>query len=310
MKDNTHAQTLELSRKYGCNNEVADLLLETFDYDVCENILNMNSAEILPTVRVNFLKATKAFAIKLLAQEGIIVEKTDNNPECLIVKENVEKIGHSIAYLTGVICKQGLGSQITVDILDPQPGEKILDLTAAPGNKSSFIGERMKNCGTIVCNDVSHKRITAIQANLDRHGIENAIITNYDGTIFPMEEKFDRVLIDAPCTGEGLIVSVPYRRKSRGRLDSYILQRKQQLLVSRAIQSLKPGGTLVYSTCSLNKIENEHVLTPFLDLVKFLKINSKLDKPAFRMEEIPNAIRLIPSVHLCDGFFIAKGRKL
>jgi NOL1/NOP2/sun family putative RNA methylase len=297
-----------LSTRYSTNTDIVELLLDTLGEANTVEILKMHKAEIKRTLRLNLLHFNKNEIFSSLKEEEIRVVPDKTIPESCEVVFGELKIGHSLAYLKGMISPQGYGSMLTVHLLDPQPGEIILDMAAAPGNKTCFIGERMKNQGVLYANDSSKPRLLSLRANLNRHGIKNCIITNYDGAEFPQSEKFDKILLDAPCTGEGLLVSQPERRKSRQRVDSFILQRTQQRLVRNALQLLKPKGTLVYSTCSLNTIENEEVIESFLQDLDEVNLDPSRIKYT-RSEKIPTSIRLLPNNTFCDGFYIFKGVK-
>ncbi len=248
--------------------------------------------------------------IKFLRQEGIRAIPIHELPEGIEILHGKTKLGHSLAYLQGLVSPQGLGSMLTVHILDPKPSEYVLDIAAAPGGKTAFIAERMQNKGLVVANDINRARLKAVQANLTRHGLSNVLVLHHDGTSLNLSERFDKILLDAPCTGEGLLVSQPRRRRSKDVSDPYILQRLQRQLLARALSHLKIGGRLVYSTCSLNLMENEEVIDPFLDRLEFEKIHLSMPSSPVKSESFPNAIRLLPSKHGCDGFFIASMRRV
>lgn len=299
-----------LSGKYHANTDVVSLLLDTLTEEDVEEILSMHPIDLIQTARVNLLRTSRETAIQLLQKEGIRALPLEEIPEGIEIIHGAEDLGHSIVYLTGLVMPQGLGSMIAVHALDPQPNELVLDLAAAPGNKTAFIAERMRNTGTIVANDKSKPRLQSIISNLNRLGITNVAITNYDGSAFPTTEKYDRILLDAPCTGEGLVVSQPSRRRSREMLDPYILQRTQQRLFKRALRLLKKGGILVYSTCSISSIENEDAVLPFMRNTSIEPIYVNSPAPFMESEKLSGAIRLLPNTHGCDGFFVLKVKKL
>ncbi len=299
----------ELSRKYNTDKHVVKSMSEALGVEETENILRMQSYEINRTARVNLLKTTREEALDQLAEEGIIGLPHKDLEEAITIIENKESLGHSISYLQGLVTPQGLGSMLTIHLLDPKPNEIIFDMAAAPGGKTTFIAERMKNTGLVIANDRSFPRLKALISNLNRHGIKNTIVTNQDAVESSYKKKFDRVLLDAPCTGEGLVVSNPMRRKSKKPEDPYILQRVQQQLLNAAIKSLKPDGQLVYSTCSLNQIENEEVLEPYLKKLEIINLRKSIRPYPIESDGIKGTIRLLPSIHSCDGFFIALLKK-
>ena len=309
MQDISPKTIRRFSKEYAANVDVVQLLIESFGENIAEDILRMHPSEIRQTARVNFLKTSREEVIAILREDGIHATELEGIEEGIEIFLGGERIGHSIAYLAGLVTPQGFGSLLTVHTLDPLPGELILDMAAAPGNKTAFIAERMRNTGELVANDSSRARLTSLKSNLNRHGIRNTIVTNYDGAVFPTERKFDRILLDAPCTGEGLLVSTPSRRKSRDSTDPFILQRIQQRLVKRALRLLKKGGVIVYSTCSMNSVENEEVLEPFINRLEMKRVEVKLETPFYPSSLLDNVVRLLPNFHYCDGFFIAKGIK-
>ncbi len=145
----------------------------------------------------------------------------------------------------------------------------VLDMASSPGSKTTQIGDMMKNRGLLVANELDYRRIGPLKINLERSGLTNITITNLDGTQFKGEELFDRVLLDAPCSGSGVI------RKSPGTIKTYNPKRLKSLhnlqlkLFQRAFELLKVGGIMTYSTCSMDPEENEFVVQ------KFLKNNPK-----------------------------------
>ncbi len=298
-----------LSKRYRTDLHVVRSLVNSLGYNETEAILKMHPSDIRVTARVNLLKTTRKKAIKALKQEGIRALEIDEIPEGIEIIHGQPKLGHSIAYLQGLVTPQGLGSMTTVHILDPKPDELIWDMAAAPGGKTTFIAERMRNRGWLIANDINRARLRAVQANIKRHGITNTIITHHDATDLKLPLQFDKILLDAPCTGEGLLVSQPRRRTSKDISDPFVLQRMQQRLLHNALKHLKPRGTLVYSTCSLNVTENEEVIKPFLNQAQLLKVEMQIKIKPVNSPIFEQAIRLLPSRHGCDGFFIAKLRK-
>lgn len=270
----------------------------------------MRPHQLNNTARVNLLKVSREDCILKLFHEGIKAKPILEIPEGIIITAGWKKIGSSQCYLQGYVMPQGFGSMLAVHSLNPQPNETILDMAAAPGGKSCFIGERIQNTGLLIANERSHKRIQSLTHNLMRHGITNVIITQQDGANLKMDHV-DRVLLDAPCTGDGLIISNPSRKKSKSIMNSFSMQRIQITLLSNALSLLKPGGTCLYSTCSLNTIENEQVLYPLREQFKIESIDIPgLSGVETIHEEFTKTKRLLPSTHYCDGFFIAKLKKL
>jgi 16S rRNA (cytosine967-C5)-methyltransferase len=191
---------------------------------------------------------------------------------------------------------------MVTEILDPQPGERILDMCAAPGSKTTHMAEKMNNQGTIIARDVSDKKLQKIRENADRLGISIIHPEVSDGLILDPNAvaSYDRVLLDAPCSGLGIIRRKPEIRFRRLPEDIAALVKLQTQLLENASHYVKQGGVLVYSTCSVDPDENDGVIKSFLAA-----------NPQYKLIHTPwsdgdGLVRLYPSVHQTDGFFIAK----
>jgi len=227
-------------------------------------------------------------------------------------------VGAMPEYLQGYYYLQEAASQLPAEILEPKPGQMVLDMCAAPGSKTTQIAMMMKNKGTIIALDANNPRLPSLQNNLERCGATNAIIYKKDARYAEdLKLKFDKILLDAPCSGNFAIEKNWLEERSLD--DLKILSKAQRQLVETAINILKPGGALVYSTCSLEPEEDE------------LVINWLLEKyPGIELEEIKNDVgdkgltdvfgqKLSPDIAKCkrlwphktgtQGFFIAKIRK-
>ncbi|MCH8905884.1 MAG: RsmB/NOP family class I SAM-dependent RNA methyltransferase [Candidatus Heimdallarchaeota archaeon] len=299
----------DLSNKYGTNYELVSELVKWFGFSEITSMLKMKPQDLKKTIRFNKLKTSKNEIMDKLEKEEITVDPIIELDEGLLVTSGWKKVGSSLAYLSGEIMPQGLGSMLAIEALDPQPGEKILDMAAAPGGKSCFIAERMMGKGELVVNDISKNRCSALINNLSRHHVQNYSLSISDGANLKLS-GFDRILLDAPCSGDGLIVSDIRRRNSTKILKSFALQKIQFSLLKRAVVMLKPNGYCVYATCALTPIENELVVQNILGDVTI----ESIDIPGYAgIGEInplfERAKRLLPSSHGCDGFFIIKIRK-
>jgi len=278
------------------------------------------------TFRVNTLKTTCTTLLARLAELGFQVEAVPWYAEAFILrnKSKAELIATPM-YQNGELYVQSLSSMLPPLVLDPQPGERILDLAAAPGSKTTQIAALMRNTGEIVANDRSKIRLHKLVANLKLQGVTNVRtrLTSGEDLWKRFPEYFDRTLVDAPCSLEG--------RFEAGNLKSFgdwslrkvqFLSTIQQHLLRSAVSATKPGGIIVYSTCTLSPEENEQVIDWMLQkepgVIEVETIELAVPGVQAGMTEwegkafapaVRKAVRLLPSP-LMEGFFIAKLRKV
>ncbi|MBN2094464.1 MAG: RsmB/NOP family class I SAM-dependent RNA methyltransferase [Candidatus Aenigmarchaeota archaeon] len=271
------------------------------------------------TVRVNTLKVDDVPGyLKLLKERGWILEKI---PWCdyAFNVSNIEP-GKTEDYFFGKIYVQEAASLLPSLVLAPKEHEFILDMCAAPGSKTTHLAQLMKNTGCIVANDVNYKRLKALGFNIELTGALNTVLTEMDATRINLEERFDRILIDAPCTCEGT-VRKDWKALSKWnlRVCRYMASRQKQMLKIGA-KALKAGGTMVYSTCTLSPEENEGVvdygikeleLVPEKVSLNGLKTSDCLtewDGKTFD-EGVRKAARIWPQDNDTEGFFLARFKK-
>ncbi|MFH1400355.1 MAG: NOL1/NOP2/sun family putative RNA methylase, partial [Nanoarchaeota archaeon] len=230
-------------------------------------------------------------------------------------------IGNLLEHMLGYIYVQDAASMIPVVVLDPKPGEIILDLCAAPGSKTSQTAQYMQNTGILVANDVGSDRLKPLGANLQRMGVANTIITMSTGQTFRRRGiLFDRVLVDAPCSATGTI------RKSYKTLEMWnegfvrYMEREQRGLIRAAFEVLKPGGVMVYSTCTHEPAENERTVNWLLANNADARLE-EITLPIKRSEaflswegeafdaSVSRCLRIYAMDNDTEGFFVAKIRK-
>jgi NOL1/NOP2/sun family putative RNA methylase len=219
------------------------------------------------TFRVNLLKATKDEVMCELKDEDFIVNPGPLDNTFIVEGSSGKKrLSETEAFNDGRIYIQSLSSMLPVEFLDPTPGEKILDLCAAPGSKTSLIAQKSDNRAEIYAIENNRNRFFALQNNLKNLGVKNVRFILDNGRILDKKYPelcgyFDKILVDAPCSNEGLVVlSDPRSLEYWNPKLPKKLSKLQKGLVSTATSLLKPGGTLVYSTCTFSKEENEEVI--------------------------------------------------
>lgn len=236
-------------------------------------------------------------------------------------KEERRDIGNLLEHHLGYFYVQDASSMIPPLVLQPKPGELVLDMCAAPGSKTTQMAAMMQNRGIIIANELSGERIKSLGINLQRSGILNVVVTNMTGYGFKTIQ-FDKILLDAPCTGTGTIMKSPrilnwWNPQAAKRLAS-----QQKKLLETAFNNLKEGGELVYSTCTLEPEEDEGVINWLLEKypsarLEEIKLPGLKHSPAvlqFEKEtyspEIKKCLRIWPQDNDTEGFFIAKIKKL
>ena len=267
------------------------------------------------SLRLNALQAQAQHVQPYLHQRGQIVPWCS---EGFALPESDASLGQTIEHAMGAYYVQAKAPMLAVEVLAPQPGERVLDLCAAPGGKATQIAARMDNSGLLLANELQRKRMPALVGNLERCGVANHVLTQAPGTMltryFP--NFFDRILVDAPCSGDGIV------RKDKNMLtywspqDAQHLAQQQKGLLRAAYQMLRPGGTLVYSTCSLSLEENEEVLLGLLrrygEDVAILPITEFEGPPlpdalaAQFPAEFARCVRVWPHHHNTEGAFVVR----
>ena len=308
-------------RFFGYNPELMEYLMKLFNPHECHSFLESMDSPRPMTIRLNTLKTRKQELVKALTSRGVNLEDLDESFK-VGLKINASKvpIGATPEYLAGHYMLQSASSWLPVMALAPRPGDYVLDMAAAPGGKTTHIGQIMGNEGVIVANDLKKARTRALFYNVQRMGITNCIVTNYDGRKMPKSMKnFDRVMLDAPCTGLGVISRDPSIKTNRTMRDIYRAGHLQRELLRAAIDHCKVGGVVVYSTCSIAVEENEavvdyavrtrHVRIEDTGVNIDSRIYTKFGENRFH-DRIKYCLRVFPHMHNLDGFFVCKLKKL
>lgn len=225
--------------------------MDLFPPSECLDFIEANENQRPLTIRTNTLKTKRKDLAKTLIQRGVNLDPVAEWSKVgLKIYDSNVPIGATPEYLAGHYILQSASSFLPVAALAPQPGERVLDMAAAPGGKTTYIAQLMKNTGVLVANDPKKERLKSLYANLHRLGVNNTVVVNYDGRKMPhIFQKFDRCLLDAPCTGLGVISREPQIKVQRTQDDVKRLSHLQKELIKAAIDCVdahsKTGGYIV-----------------------------------------------------------------
>ena len=300
-----------LSVYYSIPEWIIERWIKTYGEDKTKCICESLSGRAKVCIRVNTLKTTKEALKDILRQEGIEVLEEGFVPESLYIRTPIG-IHHSNSYKEGLWTVQDESAMLVGHIVAPERGDYILDMCSAPGGKTTHIGALMENEGCIIGCDIHEHKIDLIERNANRLGISIIEGKLQDGMVKNEEwkGKFDKILLDAPCSGLGIMKRKPDIRYAKVEEDIKDINEIQKGLMKRAYEYLKEDGILVYSTCTLTQEENQQMV----DFALFLGL--KKDTIPFEMPEClksevhDNAyIEILPYLKDTDGFFIARFRK-
>lgn len=285
---------LRISLQYSHPLWLVKLWLAAYPPDFVEALCAKNNTAPPITVAANPLKTTTPALRRALEDAGVEVQPGTFEPNALRLKKTAD-LTKLPAFAQGWFHVQDESSMAAVDALDPRPGDRMLDVCAAPGGKSLLAAERMENEGYILSRDIYEHKLALLQETAARLGIAIIETQEYDATNpdAALAESFDKVLVDAPCTGFGLIRKKPDIKYHRTGADIDALSTLQREILTASSGYVRPGGTLVYSTCTICRKENEN------NVAWFLKENPQYE----RAEDFSV---FYPHIHDTDGFFIAK----
>ncbi|KAA8893517.1 NOL1/NOP2/sun family-domain-containing protein [Sphaerosporella brunnea] len=311
---------------YGYSPFMAEKLYQLFSPAEAFSFFEANEKQRPLVIRTNTLKTARRELAQALINRGVTLEPVGKWSKVgLQVFESSVPLGATPEYLAGHYILQAASSFLPVMALAPQLNERILDMAAAPGGKTTYISALMKNTGCVFANDPSRDRARGLIGNIHRLGVKNTVVCNYDAREFPkVIGGFDRVLLDAPCSGTGVISKDPSVKTNKDEKDFMVLPHLQKQLLLCAIDSVdhasKTGGYIVYSTCSVTVEENEGVVDYALRKrpnVKLVETGLTFGTPGFTSfrgkkfdEKLKWTRRFYPHMYNVDGFFVAKFKKV
>ena len=312
LPDKDKDQNMYLSIKYSHPLWLIKMWLSQYDFEFVEELCKANLKTPRVTISVNILKISKSELKEKLIKEGIEAEDMRYIKNSLSLKK-VSDMTKLKTFNEGLFHVQDESSAIAIEVLAPTAGETILDICAAPGGKSFLIAEKMGNKGKVISRDIFQHKLDLMKDTADRLGI-SIINTELKDATYHYEDdenKYDRVLIDAPCSGFGLLRKKADIRLRRTGDDIDSLVKIQRQILETSSKYVKKDGILVYSTCTICKKENLGNVKWFLDSFQYEleDISQLLHKDLVNEGPTQGYVNLFPNVHETDGFFIARFRR-
>jgi 16S rRNA (cytosine967-C5)-methyltransferase len=285
-----------LSIKYSCEPWIVELWMEQYGVDTTEALLKESQGNPGLVIRTNTLKIEKDELVQRLRKADFEVENGKVCDKALKVTKGNGLLDNNL-YTRGLFSVQDESSMKAVEILDPKPGDFVIDVCAAPGGKTLAISERMGDRGRVVATDIYKRKLSIVDKEAERLGITIIDTWTWDATKIDSDllEKADKVLADVPCSGLGVMRRKPEIKHKKKSSEMNLLPSKQFEILTNASKYVKPGGILQYTTCTINKQENQKIIKEFL---KKNKIFSILEERQF-----------MPHIDGTDGFYVCKMMK-
>lgn len=299
-----------LRTRYSFPKKLCDKFIAEFGFDKAESIIKSLLDTPETTIRANRLKTDADSLIKLLTENGVNASKSPLASDCITVTGL--DVGSSPEFKKGFYTVQDTAAQLACLVLNPQKGDTVIDMCAAPGGKTTYLAELMDNEGVITAFDIYPHKTELIDENAERLGIDIINTCACDSGVYKttLENRADKVLADVPCSGLGIIRRKPDIKWNRD--DMSTLPEIQKKILENAVRYAKPGGEIVYSTCTILAEENEEIVNQVLSENKNIEtvdITDLLPDSLKRDEAKKGYITLFPDTDGTDGFFICKLRK-
>lgn len=301
------------SRRYSMPDWLIELWKKQYPAETVEGMLKAFLQDMPTTVRCNLDRASMEEIETNLKSQNVDVAASPLSSNALLIShydylESLEAFGN------GWIQVQDVSSSFVGDVADPQPGDMVLDVCGAPGGKSLHIADRLKGTGLVVVRDLSEQKIRMVEDNMERTGFTNMRAEVWDALEFDpeWEGRADIVIADLPCSGLGIIGKKPDIKYQVTEEKLKALAELQKEILSVVSRYVKPGGKLIYSTCTIDRLENEDQREWFLSRFPF--DSSPIDGmlgDAVREDTMKDGyVQLVPGRYPCDGFFIAAFKRV
>ena len=310
-----HDEVLYGALRYSYPDWIASLFIERFGLSSALALLDLGNRPALLTLRVNDLRVTAEAYLKMLRERGIEAEL--GAQDVAVKLKRGADVASLPGYREGLFAVQDEGAIAVGEVVAPAPSEEVWDVCAAPGGKTTHLAQMMKGSGRVLATDVNEERAAMVTENASRLGLENIEVRVLDATRADLGRSFDRILIDAPCSGLGTIRRNPDLRWNHRPDDIPKMAERQALLLEAAVKHLRAGGVLVYSTCTLTKEENEGVFSEFLKKHPELAPDDPAGPSGQGTKRLfagppfagPGYRYILPHLSGTDGFFVARAVK-
>lgn len=318
-KENKEEETQDSALAATYNDYLLEKITQMFNKQEREAFLIASDKQRPLTIRVNTLQERRSALMQKLTHRGVNIEKISWNTCGAVVYNSDVPIGATPEYLAGMYMLQSPSSMLAVMALAPEENEIVVDMCAAPGGKTTHIAALMNNTGVIFANDISKERVASLAANVQRMRVTNTICMVSDAKKLTLQ-NVDKVLLDAPCSGTGVLSKDPSAKRNKDEMTIKRLQETQKELILKAFDMLNPKkpekSVLVYSTCSILVEENECVVDYLLRKRKNAKVvetGLPIGKEGFSSyrgkifhPSLKHTRKMYPHIHNTDGFFVAK----
>lgn len=298
-----------LSVVYSMPRWLVERWLDQFGAEITEIMLADFLKERPTTVRCRQYMMNQTVAIRSMEEQGVHVERAPYLDYAYYIS-GYDYLPAVESFFLGRIQPQDVSSMLVGEVADPEEGSYCIDLCAAPGGKSLHLADKLKGTGRVEARDVSQYKVEMIRENIERSGMENIYARRKDALVMDPADQgvADLVLADVPCSGYGVIghkTDIKYKMTPQKEADLVMLQRK---ILHNAAQCVRPGGTLIYSTCTINPLENEENVRWFLENYPYEaeSLDSRLPRELHSETTAKGWLQLLPGVHKCDGFFLAR----